>query len=73
MRTAVARAIDTPENEFPERKPELFRMNLLMPVQFKEDWILFKRRCTQLGLDFEDVLGDLIIQFNAGGVSYTRK
>lgn len=73
MKGAVARIIETPENEFPEREPELFRMYLHMPVQFKADWILFRRRCTQLGLDFEDVLGDLIRQFNAGGISCGRK
>lgn len=73
MKTAAARTLITPENEFLERKQELFRLNLLMPVQFKGDWISFKKRCTQLGLDFEDVLGNLIMQFNAGGISYTRK
>lgn len=73
MKTAVPRTLETPENEFLKRKQELFRMNLLMPVQFKGDWVLFKRRCTQLGLDFEDVLGNLILQFNAGGISYVRK
>ena len=73
MKSAPARNIETPENQFLEKRPELFRMNLLMPVQFKGDWILFKRRCTQLGLDLEDVLGDLIRQFNAGGISTRRK
>jgi hypothetical protein len=70
MKTGVARTIDTPENEFLERKQELFSMNLRMPVQFKEDWHFFRRRCSILGFEFEDVLGDLIIQFNKGSISY---
>ena len=73
MKKGVARAINTPDNEFLERKQELFTMNLLMPVQFKEDWHLFKKHCRKLGVEFEDVLGDLIVQFNKGGVSYKGK
>jgi hypothetical protein len=70
MKKGNARAINTPENEFLKRKQELFTMNLLLPVQFKEDWLLFKKLCNKLGLEFEDVLGDLIVQFNNGGISY---
>jgi hypothetical protein len=65
------RAIRTPENEFIKRKQELFTMNLIMPVQFKNDWHIFKKQCRKLGVEFEDVLGNLIIQFNNGDVSYT--
>jgi hypothetical protein len=70
MKTGTSRTIITPENEFLKREPELFTMNLLMPVQFTEDWLVFKKHCSKLGVEFEDVLGDLIIQFNNGGVSY---
>ncbi len=73
MKTGTARTIITPKNEFPKRKQELFTMNLLMPVEFKEEWILFKKRCIKLGVEFEDVLGDLIVQFNKGGISYKGK
>jgi len=70
MKKGNARAINTPENEFLKRKPELFNMYLKMPVQFKEEWLLFKKRCNKLGVEFEDVLGDLIVQFNKGDISY---
>jgi hypothetical protein len=70
MKTGNARTIITPENEFPKRKQELFTMNLLMPAQFKEEWFAFKKHCNKLGAEFEDVLGDLIIQFNKGCISY---
>ena len=73
MKNGAARTINTPENEFLERKQELFTMNLLMPVQFKEDWHLFKKRCRKLGVEFEDVIGDLIIQFNNGRISYNKR
>lgn len=66
MRELNARAINTPENEFLEKKQELFNLYLKMPVQFKEDWKLFRNRCKKKGFEFEDVLGDLIIQFNKG-------
>ena len=65
------RAICTPENEFIKRNQELFTMNLIMPVQFKDDWHIFKKQCNTLGVEFEDVLGNLIIQFNNGSISYT--
>jgi hypothetical protein len=70
MQKENTRTINTPENEFLEREQELFTMKLLMPVQFKEDWQLFRKRCNKLGVEFEDVLGNLIIQFNDGGISY---
>lgn len=73
MREENSRAIYTPENEFLERQLELFTMKLKMPIQFKEDWHLFKKQCSNLGVEFEDVLGDLIIQFNHGGISYQGK
>ena len=60
----------TPENEFLIRKPELFNLYLKMPIQFKKDWLLFKNNCDKLGVEFEDVLGDLIVQFNNGDISY---
>lgn len=60
----------TPENEFLKRKPELFNLYLKMPIQFKKDWLLFKNNCDKLGVEFEDVLGDLIVQFNNGDISY---
>jgi len=57
-------AIETPKNEFLPKKQELFNLYLKMPLQFKEDWKLFRKRCKKQGFEFEDVLGDLIIQFN---------
>jgi hypothetical protein len=73
MQEENKRTINTPENEFLKRKQELFTMNLIMPVQFKEDWHSFKKHCGKLGVEFEDVLGDLIIQFNNGSISYKGK
>ena len=70
METGKPRPILTPKNEFLERKQELFTMKLVMPVQFKEDWLLFKKLCRKLGVEFEDVLGSLIVKFNNGEVSY---
>ena len=64
------KAIDTPKNEFLERKQELFTMKLKMPMQFKEDWYIFRKHCNKLGIEFEDVLGDLMIQFNNGSISF---
>ena len=69
MEQGTVRAITTPENEFLERKQELFNLYLKMPVQFKADWQLFRKRCRKQGFEFEDVLGDLIIQFNKGRIS----
>lgn len=71
MNEVSARAIKTPENEFLEKKQELFNLYLKMPVQFKEDWQLFRKRCKKQGFEFEDVLGDLIIQFNKGKIAFT--
>jgi len=73
MKAGNARTIVTPENEFLKRKPELFNMYLKMPVQFKEEWLLFKKNCRRRGFEFEDVLGNLLTQFNKGGISYKGK
>lgn len=70
MKEGNVRAINTPENEFLERKQELFNLNLKMPVQFKADWKLFRKRCKKQGFEFEDLLGNLIIQFNKGKISF---
>lgn len=70
MKEGDTRAINTPENEFLEKKQELFNLYLKMPVQFKADWKLFRKRCKKQGFEFEDVLGDLIIQFNKGKISF---
>lgn len=73
MKTGHVNTLITPENEFLKHKPELFNMYLKMPVQFKRDWLLFKKNCISLGVEFEDVLGNLLIQFNQGGISYKGK
>ena len=65
--------INTPENEFLKKKQELFNLYLKMPVQFKADWELFRKRCRKHGFEFEDVLGKLIIQFNKGKISFKGK
>lgn len=70
MKEENKRAISLPENEFLEKKQELFNLYLKMPVQFKEDWKLFRKRCKELGFEFEDVLGDLLIQFNKGKIAF---
>ena len=69
MKEKNVRSINTPKNEFLEKKQELFSLNLKMPVQFKADWKLFREHCRKQGLEFEDVLGDLIIQFNERKIS----
>ncbi|MDQ1354357.1 MAG: hypothetical protein QG657_4666 [Acidobacteriota bacterium] len=68
MKDINARAIITPKNEFLEKKQELFNLYLKMPVQFNEDWKLFRKHCKKQGFEFEDVLGNLIIQFNKGKI-----
>ena len=70
MKAGTDRTILTPDNEFLSREQVLFNLYLKMPVQFKEAWGEFKRHCTRMGVEFEDVLGDLIIQFNNGEVRY---
>jgi hypothetical protein len=70
MRNGDTRTIDTPENEFLPKKQELFNLYLKMPVQFKEDWLLFRKRCREQGLLFEDVLGNLIMQFHKGDIFF---
>ena len=70
MEEKNTRTINTPKNEFLEKKPELFNLYLKMPVQFKTDWQLFRKRCKKQGFEFEDVLGSLIIQFNKGKISF---
>jgi hypothetical protein len=62
--------INTPTNEFQKRKQELYTMKLCMPIEYKEEWLGFKKSCTKLGVEFEDVLGDLFAQFNRGDISY---
>ncbi len=73
MKTRTTRPILTPENEFLEHEPLLFNLYLKMPVRYKDAWQEFRQKCSRQGLDFEDVLGSLLIQFNRGGISYKRK
>jgi len=73
MNTDQNKFINTPENEFLEKKQELFNLYLKMPVQFKTDWKLFRKRCEKQGFEFEDVLGHMIIQFNKGKISFKKK
>jgi hypothetical protein len=70
LKDLTDRAINTPVNEFLEKKQELFNLYLKMPVQFKEEWQLFRKNCKKQGVEFEDVLGDLIIQFNKGKMAF---
>jgi hypothetical protein len=70
MNTGRGRTILTPENEFLLREQASFNLYLKMPVPFKEAWGEFKRNCTRMGIEFEDVLGDLIVQFNKGDIRY---
>lgn len=70
MRKGNAGTIDTPGNQFLPKKQELFNLYLKMPVLFKEDWLLFRKRCREQGLLFEDVLGNLIIRFHRGDISF---
>jgi hypothetical protein len=63
-------SIETPLNEFLPRKQELFNLYLKMPVQFKEDWKVFRKLCKKNGCEFEDVLGNLIIRFNKGEIGF---
>ena len=69
MKEGNVRTINIPENEFLEKKQELFNLYLKMPVQFKKDYRLFRKLVRKQGLEFEDVLGDLIIQFNERKIS----
>ena len=70
MKDVNTRTINTPKNEFLEKKQELFNLYLKMPVQFKDAWKSFRERCKKQGFEFEDVLGDLIIQFNKGKAAF---
>lgn len=70
MEKRNAREIETPQNEFLERRQELFNLYLKMPVYFKAEWQSFRRCCRKRGFEFEDVLGSLIIQFNRGKISF---
>ena len=72
MDTKNGKSIVYPKNEFPQRKQELFNLYLKMPVEFKEDWKLFKRNCIYQGYEFEDVIGNLIIQFNSGEIQFEK-
>ena len=65
--------INTPENEFLEKKQELFNLYLRMPVKFKKDFEFFRKLVREQGLDYEDVLGNLIIQFNKGKISFNKR
>jgi hypothetical protein len=67
------RTIHTPDNEFLPREQVSFNLYLKMPVRYKEAWGEFKRNCTRRGIEFEDVLGDLIDQFNKGGIPFKRR
>ena len=73
MNKDLNKFINTPENEFPEKKQELFNLYLKMPVQFKAEWQPFRKRCKKQGFEFEDVLGNLIIQFNKGKISFNKR
>jgi len=70
MKEIKGGAIETPRNEFLPRKQKLFNLYLKMPVQFKEDWKLFRKHCRKHGFEFEDILGDLIIRFNKGEIGF---
>jgi hypothetical protein len=70
MGALMNKRIKTPENEFLKKKQELFNLYLKMPVQFKTDWKLFRKRCNKQGFEFEDVLGNLIIRFNKGKIRF---
>jgi hypothetical protein len=70
MKEINTRAINTPRNEFLEKKPELFNLYLKMPVKFKEDWKLFRKRCKKEGFEFEDVMGNLIMQYIKGKIAF---
>lgn len=70
MREIKEGTIKTPENEFLPQEQKLFNLYLKMPVQFKEDWKLFRKLCRKNGCEFEDVLGGLIIRFNKGETGY---
>ncbi len=73
MPKALNKFINTPPNEFLEKKQELFNLYLKMPVQFKKDYELFRKLVREQGFEHEDVLGNLIIQFNKGKISFKRK
>lgn len=72
MKEKNVRAINTPENEYLEKKQELFNLYLKMPVQFKKDFELFRKLVRKQGFEHEDVLGNLIIQFNKGKISFKK-
>lgn len=63
---------DTPKNEFLKKKQESFNLHLRMPVEFKKEWILFRKCCREKGFEFEDVLGSLIIQFNKDTTQFRK-
>jgi hypothetical protein len=64
--------VETPGNEFLPKKQELFCLRLNLPAQFKDDWILFRKLCKKKGSEFEDVLCDMIVQFNKGKISIKK-
>lgn len=63
---------NTPKSEFIKKKQVSFYLNLQLPVEFKKDWILFRKCCREKGLEFEDVLGGLIIQFNKDTAKFRK-
>jgi DNA polymerase III delta prime subunit len=72
MKEKNVRSMNTPENEFLDKKQELFNLYLKMPVQFKKDYELFRKIVRKQGLEHEDVLGNLIIQFTKGEISFKK-
>lgn len=72
MSDSTSRLINRYDNEFPAHEPELFNLYLKMPVQFKEDWYEFRKLCKKQGYEFEDVLGNLIMQFSKGMISFSK-
>jgi hypothetical protein len=75
MKTIRKGNIEIPHNEFLPKNPELFNLNLKMPARFKEEWLLFRKRCKRMGgkTEFEDVLGSLIVRFNKGEIKYKNR
>jgi hypothetical protein len=72
MKSLNSRSINTPKNEFLKKKLESFRLNLRMPYEFKEIFQIFRKLTRDQGLEWEDVLGNLIAQFNVGKISFDR-
>jgi len=43
-----------------------------MPIEFKKEWILFRKCSREKGLEFEDILGGLIIKFNKDTTQFRK-